>query len=91
MNYPSDIRRHVELQPLLAQGVGAAGGRLGCHRLVADIPYRLARCSYHPTLPALPTPPTTVLQHPARSKHLAEGVLWVLQYENLGLLKVGGP
>jgi len=53
MSYPSNIG-HVELQIFLAQGVGAAGGRLGCHRLVADIPYRLARCSYHPTLPALP-------------------------------------
>ena len=53
MSYPS-ITGRVELQILLAQGVGAAGGRLGCHRLVADIPYRLARCSYHPALPALP-------------------------------------
>jgi len=34
--------------------VETAGGRLGCPRLVADIPYRLARCSYQTTLPALP-------------------------------------
>ena len=58
----------LKSQTVPAQGVAAEGGRLLCRGLVADILYRLARRFVHPTPPARPTPPMTVLQQRARGR-----------------------